>query len=117
MIALMCNLSVALRRFLRTYMPSNVAIDLLRTRRGLKWALPVALIMVPAYLFASAMASAGVGDSGLGWLNVLVLMFCWNAMKFAWLGVLFLPRLAAAVTRRLRFAKEPGEAGSVGSLS
>ena len=80
MIALMWSLSTVIWRYLRTYMPSNIAIDMLRTRRGLKWAPPVALIVVPAYLFASAMASASVEHSGRGWLNVLVLMFlCYAA--------------------------------------
>jgi hypothetical protein len=81
------RLAAAIHRFLYTYMPSNIAIDLLRTRRGLKWALPVALILVPAYLIASAMASAAVDRSGPDWLNVLVLVFIWDAMKFTALAI------------------------------
>jgi hypothetical protein len=88
MVALMWNLSVATRRYLRTYMPSNIAIDLLRTHRGLKWALPVAVLAVPAYLIAAAMASSTVEDSGPQWLYLVVIALVWNGMKFAWVGAL-----------------------------
>jgi hypothetical protein len=83
MIALMWNVSVAIRRYLRMYMPTNIAIALLRSRRGLKWAIPAALGLVPAYLFAAAMASSAVTHGGPGWLNILVLLFAWDACKFA----------------------------------
>lgn len=88
MIALMWNASTAIRLYLRTYMPTNIAIDLLRTRRGLKWAAPVAVLAVPAYLIPAAMVSSAVSHGAPGWLNVLVLLFAWNAMKFAVMGVL-----------------------------
>jgi hypothetical protein len=88
MIALILTMSVAIRRYLRTYMPSNIAIDLLRSRRGLKWAVPVAGRAVPAYLFAAALAASAVDRGGPGWLSVLVILFFWNAAKFAWLIVL-----------------------------
>jgi hypothetical protein len=88
MIALVWSLSVAIRRYVCNYMPTNVAIDLLRTRRGLKWAVPAALVAVPAYLFAAAMASSAVDHGGPGCLNILVLLCAWNAMKFAASGAL-----------------------------
>ncbi len=87
MLTLMWNLSAAIRGYLRFYMPTNIAIDLLRTRRGLKWAVPAALVAVPAYLFAMSLCATVVERGGPGWLNVLVLLFAWNAMKFAALGV------------------------------
>jgi hypothetical protein len=88
MLTLMWNLSAAIRGILRFYMPTNIAIDLLRTPRGLKWAVPVALVAVPAYLFAMSICATRVADGGPGWLNVLVILFFWNAMKFAWMAVL-----------------------------
>ena len=42
MLALLWNLSAAIRGYLRFYMPTNRALDWLRTPRGLKWAVPVA---------------------------------------------------------------------------
>jgi len=94
----MWNLSTAIRGYLRFYMPTNIAIDLLRTPRGLKWAVPVALAAVPVYLFAMSFCATIVERGGPGWLNVLVILFFWNAMKFGWMAVLvpFLLLKAAA---------------------
>ena len=69
-------------------MPTNRAVDWLRTPRGLKWAIPVALVAAPAYLFAMSVCATIVERGGPGYLNVWVLLFAWNAMKFAVLGVL-----------------------------
>lgn len=88
MIALLWNLSVAIRGYLRFYMPTNRALDWLRTPRGLKWAVPAAVALTPAYLYAMSVAAVIGTRPGLGWLNVLVLLFCWNAMKFAWMALL-----------------------------
>lgn len=88
MLTLMWNLSAAIRGYLRSYMPTNVAIDLLRSRRGLKWALPVAVVAVPGDLFAMSVCATIIERGGPGWLNVLVILFFWNATKFAWMAVL-----------------------------
>lgn len=37
MIRLLWTASVETRYFLRRYMPSNIVLDLIRTRQGLKW--------------------------------------------------------------------------------
>lgn len=87
MLTLMWNLSAAVRGYMRFYMPTNIAIDLLRTPRGLKWCVPAALIAVPAYLFAMSFCATLVTDGGPGVLNVLVILCFWNAMKFVWLAV------------------------------
>jgi hypothetical protein len=34
------------------------------------------------------LATLLAGRPGLSWLNVLVLLFFWNAVKFAWMAVL-----------------------------
>jgi hypothetical protein len=111
MIALVWSLSVAIRRYLCSYMPTNIAIALLRSRRGLKWAMPAALALVPTYLFAAAMASAAVDHGGPGWLNILVLLCAWNAMKFAASGALTPIRLLCdgrrSVMARHRLASQP----------
>lgn len=88
MFSLLWNLSAALRGYLRFYMPTNRAVDWLRTPRGLKWAIPAALVAAPAYLFATSVCAIVVERGGPGYLNVLVILFFWNAVKFAWLGVL-----------------------------
>ena len=88
MLIALWQVSTAIRGYLRFYMPTNRAVDWLRTPRGLKWAIPVALVATPAYLGLAALAIHGATCPGLGSLNVLVFLFFWNAMKFAWMAVL-----------------------------
>ena len=52
MLTALWDLSAAIRGYLRFYMPTNRAVDWLRSPRGLKWAIPVALVATPAYLGA-----------------------------------------------------------------
>jgi hypothetical protein len=93
MITLLWNLSVAIRGYLRFYMPTNRALDWLRSPRGLKWAVPVALMVVPGYLAVVAIVANCALRPGLGWLNVLVFLCSWNAAKFTWMASLSLPIL------------------------
>jgi hypothetical protein len=88
MLTMLWSLSAAIRGYLRFYMPTNRAIDWLRSPRGLKSAVPVALVAAPAYLGLTALAIQGAARPGFGWLNVLVFLFFWNAAKFAWMAVL-----------------------------
>jgi hypothetical protein len=81
MIRLLWNLSVHVRLFLRTYMPTNILLDALRTRRGLKWGVPAMLLAVP-YLLSAWLLTMWLADGGPGWLNLFVLLFIWNALKF-----------------------------------
>lgn len=98
MLTALWNLSAAIRGYLRFYMPTNRAIDWLRTPRGLKWAIPAALVVTPAYLGLTAVAIHFAVRPGLGFLNVLVFLFFWNAMKFAWMAIFSVPlQLARAL--------------------
>ncbi|CAN5123427.1 hypothetical protein BH09ACT10_BH09ACT10_00410 [soil metagenome] len=104
MLTLLWNLSAAIRGYLRFYTPTNRAVDWLRTQRGLKWAVPAALVAVPAYLLAMSFCAVIVAAGGPGCLNVLVILFFWNAMKFAWVAVLA-PVLYCAVHCAFRSAR------------
>lgn len=88
MLTALWNLSAAIRGYLRFYMPTNRAVDWLRTPLGLKWAIPVALVATPAYLGLTALAIALAARPGFGFVNLLVFLFFWNAAKFAWMAVL-----------------------------
>lgn len=101
MLTALWHLSAAIRGYHRFYMPTNRAIDWLRSPRGLKWTIPVALVATPAYLGLTTLAIQGAARPDLGWLNVLVFLFFWNAMKFAWLAVLSPVLLAGTWIRRL----------------
>jgi hypothetical protein len=105
MIRLLWNLSIHVRLFLRTYMPTNILLDALRTRRGLKWGVPAMLLAGP-YLLSAWLLTAWLANGGPGWLNLLVLLFIWNALKFLVNGpvtlvVLIRARLAERRERRL----------------
>jgi hypothetical protein len=81
MIRLLWALSVRTRYFLRRYTPTNVLIDAIRTRRGLKWGMPAMLLAVP-YLLAATVCSNLISGGGPGWLNPIVLVAAWDMMKF-----------------------------------
>jgi hypothetical protein len=82
------TLSTTLRGYSRACLPSNRAVDWLRAPPGLTWALPVALTAAPAYLYAASVCASAVNRGGPGYLNALVLLFFWNAVKFAVMGAL-----------------------------
>ena len=98
------TLSVRTRDYLHHYMPSNRLLAAIRTRRGLKWGLPAMLVALPYFLIAYA-CSAAVADGGPGWLHLVVLWACWNALKFIIMGpvsvtLLIRARLREAAVRR-----------------
>lgn len=95
MIRLLWALSAHARYYLRRYMPTNIALDAIRARRGLKWGIPAMLLAVPYFLAANYCITL-IEDGGPGWLNLLVLLFCWNALKFLIMGPVSLVFLARA---------------------
>lgn len=113
MFRLLWALSLRTRYYLRFYMPTNILLDLIRARRGLKWGVPAMLLAAP-YLYAASLCTAIINNGGPGWLNVLVLLFIYNAMKFAIMGPVSLALLARvrvhefSARRRVRRA-EPRE--------
>jgi hypothetical protein len=102
MLAICIRLAAAVRGFLAFYMPTNRAVDWLRTPRGIKWAIPVAVVATPGYLFALSVFTTIIERGGPGYLNVLVMLFAWNAIKFAALGVV---APCAVLARRLTVAR------------
>ncbi|QLQ10107.1 MAG: sulfate permease [Nocardioidaceae bacterium] len=117
MIRLFMTLVIRVRWFLRCYAPSNIILDWLRTRRGLKWGVPAALGLVPTYLYAASFTSALIEGGAPGWLNLVVLIFIWDALKFAVMAPLSLLLLArarlaeralAGTSRSVPMGYEPG---------
>ncbi|MBF9336926.1 sulfate permease [Microbacterium lacticum] len=116
MIRLLWALSVRTRYFLRRYMPTNILLDLIRTRRGLKWGLPTMLLAAP-YLLAASICTNFIAGGGPCWLNLLVILFMWNAMKFLIMGpvsVVLLVRVRVQEAAARRRARRHSEA--TGSL-
>lgn len=93
MFRLLWAASVRTRYYLRRYMPTNIALDAIRTRRGLKWGAPAMLLAAP-YLLGASICTSLLADGGPGWLNLLVILFIWNAMKFLFMGPVSLIVLA-----------------------
>jgi hypothetical protein len=92
MFALILGLTARTYYALRRCMPTNLVLDAIHTRRGLKWGVPAMLLAVP-YTFATAASVGLVEAGGSGWLNVLALLFAWNALKFLGAGPVTLMRL------------------------
>ncbi|GAA3680360.1 hypothetical protein FB459_2183 [Yimella lutea] len=101
MLQLIWTASEHTRHYLRRYMPTNIALDAIRTRRGLKWGVPAMLLAGP-YLYAASICTTLIGNGGPGWLNVLVLLFIWNALKMLWIGPISLVLLARVRVREYR---------------
>ena len=77
MIRLIWTVSVHTRYFLRRYMPTNILLDAIRTRRGLKWGIPAMLLAVPYILIANVCVQL-IEDGAPGWLHLAVLWAIWN---------------------------------------
>ena len=103
MIRLLWNASIHVRGFLRRYMPTNILLDAIRTRRGLKWGVPAMLLAV-AYLTLASICTNLISAGGPGWLNLLVLLFLWNTLKFILIGPVSFVLLIRARLRERKVA-------------
>lgn len=104
MFRLIWIIGIYVRSFMRRFMPTNIALDALRTRRGLKWGAPAMLLAIP-YCFAAAFITALIIDGAPKWLYVIALVCIWNALKFAVngplsVGLLVRVRIAEARAQR-----------------
>lgn len=104
MIRLIWSASVHIRYFMRRYMPTNIALDTIRTRRGLKWGLPAMLLTLP-YLYAASFCLQLIETGAPSWLHLIVLVCIWNAMKFFWIGPISLFLLARERIREATAAR------------
>ena len=85
MIRLIWNLSVRTRLLLRAWMPTNILLDAIRTRRGLRWGVP-AMLLATQYLLIANLCAQAIADNGPRWLHLVVLWSIWNALKMVWIG-------------------------------
>ena len=77
--------SVYTRCFLRRYMPTNVLLDAIGTRRGLKWSAPAMMLAIP-YLAVANILTILIDNGATGWFHLLVLLCIWNAFKSLVMG-------------------------------
>lgn len=85
MIRLLLAASIHTRDFMRRYMPSNIVLDLIRTRRGLKWGVPAMQLALP-YFGVAYWCTTIIGTGGPGWLHLVVLICVWSGFKMLWIG-------------------------------
>ena len=105
LLMLAVRLTATIHYYLRACAPTNILLRRLRTRGGLKWAIPAAVLLVPTYLFVVAIATTVIADGGPGWLNLVMLTCIWNAFKFVGLGALSLPMFLRRATKGRRAAQ------------
>lgn len=84
--------SLYIRAFMRRFMPTNIVLDKLRTRRGLKWGVP-AMFLGVVYFYLAALMSVLVDGGASKWLYIVMLVCIWNAFKFLFFGPVSLLRL------------------------
>lgn len=77
--------SIHTRGFLHQYMPTNIVLGKLRTRRGLKWGVPAMLLAIPCLAVANILTIL-IDRGAPGWFHLLVLLCIWNAFKFLIMG-------------------------------
>ena len=93
------------------YAPTNLLLAAIRyRRRGLKWGIPAMLILGGSYVYATAICYTIINNGGPGWLNLLVFLFGWNALKFMWIGPVSLSVLVY-VRALERAARQDASAG------
>lgn len=102
--------------FFQRTMPTNMIIRATHTRRGLKWGVPAMLLAV-VYVVIGATLAQWITDGAPGWINLLVLVCMWNALKFLVNAPVTLVRLVRvrATERRYRdVSLESNESVAVG---
>lgn len=91
--------------FFQRSMPTNTLIRATHTRRGLKWGV-LAMLLAVVYIVIAAGLAQWVAGGAPGWLNLLVLLCLWNALKFFVNGPITAVRLARARARERRYRDE-----------
>ena len=85
------------RYFLHRYMLTNILLDAILTRRGLKWGVPAMLLSIP-YLAVANILTILIDRGSPGWFHLLVLLCIWNAFKFLVMGPVSVVLLVRART-------------------
>lgn len=101
------NASIHTRTFLRRWMPTNILLDVLRTRRGLKWVVPAMLLGV-VYLLVAVTCTGLIEQGWSKWLYLVFFVALWNALKFLFFGPWSLVLLVRARGREMRVHSSAG---------
>lgn len=84
-----------LRDYLDVYAPSNVLIRVVRSTPP-RWRTAAALLtLVVVLLLGMHVVAVAIASGAPGWLNILVFVLAWDAIKFVWLLALLGSRAGA----------------------
>ena len=83
---------------LRGFMPTNILIDAIHTRRGLKWGVPAMLLAVP-YALVAQFFQGVMAAGGPEWLHIPIMICLWNIIKFVVNGPSTVVQLAVVRVR------------------
>lgn len=90
MISLYFHVAFYLHGLLQRHAPTNILVRAVRAGTGPPWLPVAALLGGVGYLFATVISIHVVEHDGPGWVNILVLVFAWNALKLGPVGGLAL---------------------------
>ena len=87
-------------RFIQVVAPSNLLVRSVRSARP-RWRMAAALLGLATVLLMTMHVVANAVSAGApGWLNLVVLVLAWDALKVGWLAVGVLLRGIAGVARQ-----------------
>lgn len=84
---------IHVRSFMRHWMPTNILLDKLRTRRGLKFG-PLALLLAVAYFYLASVLTVIIDNGAPRWLYLIALVLIGNGLKMLWIVPISLILLA-----------------------
>jgi len=101
LLALPVIAAVALaHRYLVLYAPSNVLIRRVRATAPALRTAAAMLTLASSLIVALRVISGAVAAGAPGWLNLVVLVLAWDAIKIGWFAIAVLFRWVGLVARR-----------------
>lgn len=67
--------------------PTNYLVRWVYTDRGLKWGVPIAVVLVPSYYHLGHVFQANIAAGGSEWWNLALLWSLINCIKFISMGI------------------------------
>jgi len=92
-IYMLWRVSTIVSRWLQQWMPWNRAITHIRARHSLGWVFGTQAVAATCFLLGH-LADQAIRGGATGWLHLVVMFFCWQGLRFMWLGPICLRLLA-----------------------
>jgi hypothetical protein len=113
MLALPIIIAVAaMHRYLQTYAPTNVLARRVRAQAPRWRTAAVLIVLATALLLAMHALGEAVANGAPGWLNLLVLVLAWDAIKIGLLAILVIGRCARRTVAASRGRIWPSPSGT-----